>query len=295
MSTIEVIEPDSVFITTSTRYPNWGEEDSIANDRSNQLRGNLALEMIKESRNKGFPVTIVDGGSGENFVEKAKKTGADVYEQENPGMSPGRREAFRISSSNNKCKYVCWLEPEKVSIVKDCLPKAIYPIAEEKTDIVVPKRDKVSFSTYPDYQVAYEKKANRMWNKLLRKHGLLTENAEDLDVWFGPKFFRNDKTVVEFFLSQYEFMKGIPKFLENVRPEDWANATFLAIPAALKAGYKVQSVTVPYRHPAQQTNLEKDNIEFRKKRQYQLKSIIAVTSEFLKLSSNKNSYLKRVF
>lgn len=290
----EAIESSSVFITTSTRYPNWGEKNSRDNSKSSQLRGNLTLEMVEESRKKGFSVTIVDGGSGDKFIKNAKESGADVYDQQYPGMSPGRREAFSISASNSKCKYICWLEPEKVSIVKDCLPQAIYLISTGDADIIVPKRDEKSFSTYPDYQVAYEKKANSMWNRLLRKHGLLGENDEDLDVWFGPKFFRNDKTLVGFFLSRYEFGQNIPKFLENVKPEDWANATFLAIPAALRAGYKIKSVEVPYIHPPEQTNLERDSVEFKRKRQYQLKSIIAVTNEFLKLTTNKESYLRKV-
>lgn len=289
----EILDPKSVVIATSTWYPNWTEKENSELNPSVALRGRLALETIKQSTEKGYQVIIVDGGSGEEFVNRASELGAIVLSQTDKGMSPGRRQTFREASKLEGCKIICWLEPEKISIVSECLLEALKPILSGDADIVIPKRTEEGFATYPDYQVKYEKMMNTKWNKLIKKYGLLSKEDEELDVCLGPRFFRNDLKLVSLFLARYEFDKESPQFLKDIKPEDWSNATFLPIAAALYEGYKVKSVIVPYHHPPEQTMLEKDDKQFRKKRVYQLKSIIATTSEFLKLVSNQKTYLHK--
>ena len=152
-----------------------------------------------------------------------------------------------------------------------------------EADIVVPRRTDVSFKTYPDYQVRSEQKANRLWNDILRARGLLAKDSEDLDVWFGPKFFRNNPELVKLFLNKYEFIKGKTKLHKIVRPELWPNAIFLPVVAALHRGFRVKSVDVPYVHPSQQTAIEVDSPEFVRRRDVQRKNIIISTIHFIRL------------
>jgi len=291
MSSKEILDPKTVTIATSTYYRDWSENSNNKLDPSTLLRGKLALEMINTSTKKGYQIVVVDGGSGSEFTRKANENGAKVVSQNETGMSPGRRQAFREASALENCEIICWIEPEKISIVSECLPLTLRPLALGVADIVIPKRDDESFSTYPDYQVSYEKKANEMWNNLLRKYNLLPTKSEDLDVWFGPKFFKNDPKILSLFLARYEFGIQTFQFLKDVNPEDWANSTFLAIPAALHEGYRVKSVRVTYHHPKEQTEFEKNNDIFKKKRMHQLKSIISVTSEYIKLIKGQSSLI----
>lgn len=102
--------------------------------------------------------------------------------------------------------------------------------------MVVPKRREKEFrETYPDYQVDFEKQSNRLWNNMLRKFGILTEDAEDLDVYFGPKIFRNTPEVREIFLAEYVYQNPnrSPEFDKAYRPDRYSNATFFPVIAAL--------------------------------------------------------------
>lgn len=211
------------------------------------------------------------------------------------GMSASRQQALREATELEGIKVICWTEPEKVSLLRDCLLKAVLPILNNEADIVVPMRTDASFKTYPDYQVKYEQRSNRLWNDILRSRGLLPQESEDLDVWFGPKFFGNDPELVELFLKRYEFIKGKVRLHEIIKPELWPNATFLPIVAALHRGYRVMNVPVPYIHPAEQTEIEKDSSEFRRKRDIQRKNIIVSTVHFIRMLENipyKRSRLK---
>jgi len=292
IKTKEIVNPNSIVIATSTLYPGWDPGPHI--DSSITIRGNLALETIKEAVSDSYQVVLVDGGSSQDFIAKAKSLGAHVLSQEEKGMSPGRRQAFKEASILPNAKVICWLEPEKISIIKDCLPNVIFPILTGKADVVVPKRDDDSFSTYPDYQAKFEKRANNLWNRILKKHKLLPQESEDLDVWFGPKFFRNDPKILSLFLARYHLAESKPEFYKNINPEDWANSTFLPIVAALKEGCRVKSITVSYKHPQEQTKLEQNSIFFRKKRFLQFKSIISITAEFVKsLENNPKTIIRR--
>jgi len=286
MKTKEIVNPGSIVIATSTLYPDWFPTSS--SDSSVIIRGNLALETIRSGISSGYKFVLVDGGSSQVFIDEAKNLGAHVLAQTEKGMSPGRRQAFTEASKFPGSKVICWLEPEKVSVIKDCLPAAILPILTGEADVVVPKRDEASFLTYPDYQVKWEKRANNLWNKILKKRGLMPQESEDLDVWFGPKFFRNDPAILDIFLTKYQLAKSGPKLnlYKAVNPEDWANSTFLPIITALKEGYKVKSVIVPYRHPPEQTKLEQNSDSFLKKRVLQFESIIFSTIELIKFLEN---------
>lgn len=283
----EIIDPKSVAIATITFYPDW--KGSAHSKTSNEIRGNEALRTIREATNKGYFVTTVDGGSSEIWLNKAKSLGADIFRQLDLTASGARRQALKEASSSSSIKIVCWTEPEKVSLITSAFPEALLPIARMETDIIVPKRDEEALKTYPSYQVVIENRANKLWNNILRKHNLLSYNTEDLDVWFGPKFFRNNPRILSLFLARYEIEKPKAEYYKDIDPEDWANTVILPVAAGLKEGFRVKSVTVPYIHPKEQTKLEEgEETTFRKKRFLQFKSIISSTTNYIRMTENSN-------
>ncbi|MCL5433125.1 MAG: hypothetical protein M1524_03375 [Patescibacteria group bacterium] len=276
------VNPRSIGIATATFYRNWYPGDVREENKNEKVRGDLALQMISESIGKGFQIAVVDGGSSEAFRHALTDMGITPHAEEEEGMSGSRRQAFKEVSKLDGVKVIAWAEPEKVSIVRDCLPEAALPILQGTADIVVPRRDAAAFSTYPDYQVMYEQRANNLWNTMLRNHNLLPESAEDLDVWFGPRLFKNEPGILNIFLTKYEFNKRETAFDKIINPELWPNALFLPVARALYRGLRVRSIPVNYRHPNVQTAIEKDSDEFRRKRDIQYKDIIVCTIHLIR-------------
>lgn len=281
---MKYLNSQSIAITTTTFYPNWYPGQPLASD-TNKVRGDLALKMIDMARSKGFQIIVVDGADNKEFKEALIKIGVHPYVESQKGMSASRQQAFREASNLDTVQVICWLEPEKVSVIADCLPNAVIPILKGKADVIVPKRNEQLFrESYPDYQVKSEQNSNRIWNALLKKYGLRSASNPELDVWFGPKFFRNDPKIVSLFTDQYSFKADSElRFRKIIQPELWSNAVFFPVIAALHKGYKVMDLEVPYKHTLEQTLAEQDNDEFRKKRKFQQKNIILASEFFIRM------------
>ncbi|MFZ5933169.1 MAG: hypothetical protein ACOYT7_03805 [Patescibacteria group bacterium] len=279
----EFYPPQAIAIATTTFYPDWYVGETRDPDHTDKIRGDLFIKLMEEVLQKGYQLSVVDGGSSPELIKLIKGLGVNIIEQDKKGMSASRRQAFIEAGGLNGARVICWTEPEKVSLVKDCLPQAAAPILNGEADVVVPKRDEEAFKTYPAFQVSYEKRANLLWNKLLRSKGLLSGDQE-LDVFFGPKFLANTPKVLNLFLRKFHYAKSESQLDRKVDPERWANTTFLPVVAALQEGLRVVSVTVPYRHPQIQLENERDSKEFREKREEQLRDIIVSTIHFLRLS-----------
>lgn len=287
-STMPEFEPNphSIGIATTTFYKNWYPGDVQEQNKVDKIRGNLAIQMLREATAKGFQIAVVDGGSSDAFRETLEEMGIITHAEQEKGMSGSRRQAFNEISRLEGVKVIVWAEPEKVSIARDCLPEAAMPILQGLADIVIPKRDTNAFATYPDYQKSYELRANHLYNEILRKHNLLPPDADDLDVWFGPRLLKNDPEILKLFLDKYEFDKRNLKLDEIVDPELWPNAIFLPVVAALKRGFRVKSVPVQYTHPSEQTEIETDSEAFRRKRDIQYKNNIVSTMHLVRLIEN---------
>ena len=286
------IDPRSIVIVTGTLYPTWGTENERDVDR---VRGGLALQTLKRAKQKGYQIVLRDDGSSRAFLEELDRKGVVPRGHNVKGMSANRQQSFEDAGKLEGAQVICWTEPEKVSLVGNCLPEAVRSLLDGRADIVVPKRDPEAWKTYPQYQAESERRLIRLWNAILKEHGVLPKDTEDLDVFFGPKFFRNDPDLLKIFLESYEFKKRDLKLDELVEPGRWANAIFFPIIKALAEGYRVMSVPVPYRNPAEQTNLEKDSNEFRRKRKVQFKDLITNTIHFIRLlEQNPKSRLHKV-
>ena len=62
----------------------------------------------------------------------------------------------------------------------------------------------------------------------------------------------------------------------------YSNPLFFPIIEALKKGFKVRSVEVPYVHPSAQTEFENDKPEFNRKRDIQRRAIITELLHFIR-------------
>jgi hypothetical protein len=290
----ETFNPREIGIATTTFYPGWYPGETGDSPTADKIRGDIALVTIGEAMKKGYQSVVVDGGSATEFLDSLNKTGVAVETEKERGMSASRRQAFEAVSGLEGVSIVCWTEPEKTSIVADCIPYAVQPLINGDADIVIPGRNAEAFATYPEYQVDFETTSNILWNNILRRHDLLPEDAPDLDAWIGPRFFRNDPDIVRLFEDRYEFAADTLSGLKKDAPELWPNALFLPIVAALKSGYRVLGVDVPYRHPAQQTAFEQDSEEFRKKRAVQQENILKTTIHFIRLlEDNPHARIKQ--
>lgn len=274
------ISNTAIAIVTTTFYPFWYREtlknNSTEQVKIDKIRGDLAIEMLSEAKKKNFQIILIDAGSSRVFTKEIARIGIKIIRPKNKALSPSRQYGFILASKMKGVKVICWLEPEKVSIPKDCLPQAVLPILNNQADIVIPKRDKKAFSTYPSFQARIEKIANKKWNSRLKEHKLLSKKAEELDIWFGPKFFKNDPKLINIFQKSYQFKDKIQKL------DIWSNAIIFPIITALKLGYKVVSSKVQYEHPKQQTVAEENSVLMRRKRQIQYQSILSTTEHFIK-------------
>lgn len=294
----EDIDPHSVALATITFFPGWQPgEVSQGQDMESKIRGDIGLQTLREAKENGYQVLVVDGGSSNSFKEALTNLGVVVRPQLKKGYSAGRQQSYTEASQLDGAKIILSTEAEKFSVIHDCLfDDAIKPLLQGDADIVLLKRDEQAFATYPPEQVVFEKKANKLWNDIMKKHGLLFKDAEDLDIWFGPRLFRNDPAIVNYFLQNYAFEKRDGNKLDQItEPSTWSNALFLPIAVALHDGAGVGSFTVPYRHPTTQTAMESHDSKFIRRRDVQYKSILRSTMHLIRLlEANPKSRLTKI-
>lgn len=245
------IDPPIVAIAVITSYPKWyvGKLRSIK--QTDKIRGDLALESINRARNIGYQVVAGDWCSSKTFVKEIKKIpGVIFFRRRNPKSSPAKRLAIKKASKIAGVKLIVLTEPEKASLIKDCIPVAVQPILKGEADIVVPKRNDELFKrTYPAYQYESESEGNNTYNEELRSHKLIDFN-NGFDMFFGPRIFQNKKQIVSLFMKRYIF-EFIHLLIPNryLDAEELSNTNFFPIVSALKKGFRVKSVEVAFEYP----------------------------------------------
>lgn len=176
------------------------------------------------------------------------------------------------------------------------------PILKNEADIVIPKRREEEFQVaYPSYMYESETFANRKYNRILKEFGILSDEAEDLDVYFGPTVIANDPQVVALFMERYKLQEG-KGFEGGIRryayPDNFSNSQMFAIVKALNSGLRVMSVEVPFVYPKLQGDNEMIKLEdFQNKRRAQKWSILdelVLFIRYLKDSSSPKNALERV-
>ncbi|MBI3985212.1 MAG: hypothetical protein HY344_04760 [Candidatus Levybacteria bacterium] len=294
------LDPRSIVIAATTKYPNWYKGESLDLSNTDKVRGDLAIQSIDAAIKHGYAVVINDGESSSEFKEELAKRGIIVLERSGKSRAAARRQLIEYSSQIPQAKVIVRTEPEKVSLVDDCTPQLVEPILRGEADIIVPKRQRDLFSSsYPDYMYESEMDANKKYNDILHEFELLPQE-EELDIFFGPTVCKNDPEIIKLFLERYElrlktpYASGVGKY---VSPDDFSNSQMFAIVKALRLGLKVKVVKVPFIYPKiQKENEEIDRdsfVEKRKKQKWGILDELVLYIRYLDNPDNPKSVLKR--
>jgi hypothetical protein len=291
------ISPSSVATVSLTYYPKWYRGPLRSIKHTDKIRGDLAIEFAKKAVSLGFHVVLVDGQSTNTFKKTISSIkGVKLIKRRAKKRSPNRRLGISFASKIPGVRAIILTEAEKVSLL-DSVDKIVDPILSNAADVVIPKREERLFrSSYPDYQYVSEVEGNHIHNEALRAYGLLQAGEEDLDLFFGPRVFKNDKKVLSLFMKRYHIStKNISFPKEFFDAEEYSNAQFFPVVLALKQKMKIQSVEIPFSYPkTQKQNEEKGEIElFIEKRKAQRLGLIVELLHFLSyLDKNPGSRVR---
>ena len=244
----------NVAIATTTFYRLETEEGRV--------RSEIAERTVRSALERGYDVSVVDGGSPDKFLRTLEDLGARVLKEVGGGgLGPGRRQALQSAYDSGR-EVVGWTEPEKVYYIQELWKTAI-PIIAEGVDLVVPARR--SLEDYPTDQQHAEHFGNIFFKNL---------TGHALDMWFGPRTFSGE--VSDYFLN-YDGKYG-----------DLWDAHHIPVLDMIHDGKRVLSVLIDYRHPTEQTKNEEGDPEFGMKRYKQLENLVPTMYKHWKmLNSSK--------
>jgi hypothetical protein len=252
------IDPKSIGFAIITYYPKWYRGPLRSIKHTEKVRGDLALEFLRKAMAVGYAVICVDGQSNKSFHnELIAIDGLQVLRRKTPGRGVNKRQAVKALSKREGLKVIVLTEAEKVSLLTDCIEQIATPILSGKADIVVPRRQEALFkSSYPGYMYVSETEGNKIYNEALRTHGILKQNAPDLDFFFGPRAFRNDEKIIGLFMKKYT-LTGETLLRSLFDPDAYSNILNFPIITALKNNMPVLDVEVPFSYP----QIQKENEE----------------------------------
>lgn len=267
-----------IAIASTTYYPKWYRGKLRSIRHTDKVRGDLAIEFCKKVLNLGCKLVIVDGKSSKTFIKELSKINrVQIFKRRSPRRSPARRLAIKTASELPDIKVIVLTEPEKISLL-NFLPEITKALFNNEADMVVTKREEKLFkSTYPYYMYESEIEANKLYNEALRSQGLLSIKNEDLDMFFGPRIFINNKKVISLFMKRFVITpERLTHPSEYFDPEEFSNTLFFPIVLALKKKLRVKSITILFEYPKiQKENEEKMAKElFIEKRKTQRLSIL---------------------
>lgn len=279
-------DPKVVAIATTTFYPKWYKGKIRSIRHTDKIRGDLAIKFFLEAKKKGYRVIVVDGKSSKTFHKTVEDIEGIIFtKRRNSKRSPAKRQAIKIAAKQDGVKIIVLTEAEKVSLVTDCISLLSKPILEGDADIVVPKREKKLFvATYPSYMHESEEEGNKIYNEILRVYGLLQSHDEDLDMFFGPRVFRNENKVIRLFMKKYTISSLGSSFTkEFFDVEDYSNILFFPVVLGMKRNFHIKSITVPFVYPKiQKDNEEKgERVLFLEKRKNQRLSLLIELLHFV--------------
>jgi hypothetical protein len=289
-------DPKKVGIAVITSYPKWYRGKLRSIKHTDKVRGDLALEFVQKASMLGYHIVVSDGKSTKTFRKDIlANTGVVLLKRKTKTSGEGKRAALEVVTKIPGVEVVVLSEPEKVHLVTDCLEAIVSPLLADKADIVIPRREDALFkATYPLYMYESEVEGNAIYNEALRSNNILPESLNNLDSFFGPRAFRNEKKIVSLFKRRYLF-SGVSLLEKLYDPDFYSNVLFFPIVNALKQKLRVAVVEIPFRYPHLQT--ENEDIgrreEFIAKRSLQRVSILIDLMHFLSfIKKNKNSRVR---
>lgn len=294
-----MIDPKSVALVSLTYYPKWYRGPLRSIKHTDKVRGDLCLEFARIAVRSGYKVVLVDGMSTNTFKKDVSEIeGVTLVKRRARKRSPNRRHGITVASKIPGIKAIILTEAEKVSILGS-INDLVSPILNNQADVVIPKREEQMFkSSYPDFQYISETEGNHIHNEALRAYGFLSSDDKDLDLFFGPRVFRNDKSILNLFMKRYYIgTKNISFPKEFFDAEEYSNAQFFPVVLALKQKMRIVSVEIPFVYPVtQKKNEEKGESElFIEKRKAQRLGLIVEMLHFLSyLDKNPGSRVKLI-
>ena len=281
---------NKVAVVLITHYPKWRKGKQNINN-TDKVRGDLALKTIEAALKLGCIVIVSDFRSSKSFKKELSNIKNIVLSHRRTAKrATGVRDGIKKAAKISEIKCVLLTEPEKLSLITDCLKEIVAPILEGKADIVIPKRKDLLFKqTYPEYMYESEKEGNQTFNEELKSHKLIRPEY-NFDIFFGPKAFLNDKKIVSLFMKQYTFNvdhMSFPRWYFDA--ENLSNTNFFPVVDAIKKGFRVKSIDVPFEYANSQKLNEMGRYRhfFEEKRKMQR---IAITIELLHFVSYLENY-----
>lgn len=290
------LNPSSIAILLFTYYPKWYRGKLRSVKHSDKIRGDIALETVNKAKELGYKVFVADANSRHTFRRILSGIeGIKLIKRRSPAFSSNKQRIIKSISKTLGIEIIVMTEPEKLSLVEECIPAITNPIFENKADIVIPKRDDELFKkTYPAYQYDSEVEANMFYNETLKANGLLSYE-EELDTFFGPRAFRNERKILSLFTRGYKFNLKKSILSHYFNPGAYSETLFFPVVLALKRKIKVISVTIPFSYPKTQKENEEKLAKdfFIGKRKAQKINILIELIHFLSyLDKNPASRLK---
>lgn len=244
---------DQIVVATNYLYRNYKSLESgqiRQTSDTDGIRGDLAIEVLKNAIKCGVRVVASEGGSSEDFLsslERFTTQGLSLVASDSPDRGPQRRSAFNKAISLPNALAIVYTQPEKVGLM-NFLEEITRPILEGEADIVIPKREDQLFEeTYPDYMRESELKVNKRYDWMMRSAGLIGKN-DHFDWFFGPVVFKNTPEVSSLFFKKYE-----ATFSD---PDQHSDGHYFPIIEALFNNKKVVGVEVPFSYPQTQKDNE---------------------------------------
>lgn len=285
-----MINFNSTAFSIITYYPGWYQGKLRSIKHTDKVRGDLAIEFCNKAIKLGCRVVVADGKSSKTFRRNLSSiNGLILIKRRSLERSPAKRQAIKKAARIPGIKVIILAEPEKVSLL-DSLEKITTPILEEKADVVVPKRqDDLFKKTYPLYMYHSEIEGNKLYNEVLRSKEIL-RSREDLDMFFGPRVFANNKKILSLFKKPYHFKIGKYDIINSYfNPSAYSTTLYFPIIKGLLKKLRIESVEIPFSYPKlQKENEEKGSRElFEEKRKNQRISILLELLHFLRFFENK--------
>ena len=283
----EILDPRSIAIVYMTRYPDWYEGSVLSPVDTDKIRGDKAIETFSLASSMGYRVVVGDSiKSSPDFRRNlAAFKNIDLAPRESDDFILSVLSGLQTASQFTGVNAVITSQPEKYSIIRDCVPKLVHPIVFEGADVVVAKREEGLFrDTFPDYMYESEQKGNAILCRLLRNYGWLKPYQPDLDFFSGSWAYRNDPKLLREIIRIYDFKKAAGD--EMTVRRHIGNHMFFYIFDALRLRKKVMSAEVPLAYSQEQRQNEEDPAkieEFRRKRRGQRYAILEELIDYIRL------------
>lgn len=223
------------------------------NDEVGKVRAGLAVRSIDSALERGYRVSVVDGGSYDDFLKGLEGLGITALSENQDlngrhSMGKSRRQAFADAFHNSDRRVIAWTEPEKYTYIPE-IWKTAQPVLDGIADLVV--ADRGSLDSYPEGQKYAENLGNLAF-KDITGHGL--------DMWSGARTFGRDNTR---YFTDYKGEYG-----------DLWDSIFIPVLEMIHGGERVIGIGIDYKHPEEMTSIESGIPNFHVKRVNQLANLV---------------------